>query len=293
MAERILKAVEFEKCSAKFKKQYGGVDELWHRGWALQPKHDGCYGMAVIRGGGQSQMLSRTGEDYTASCQHILDEIEEAADDQDGNGWDPFIVLGEVWHPDLSFPTISGKFRKKAPSELQFIAHDLLPVGLETTAPYSMRLTCLMAMLPEIPDGQCYVKAIETIPYQDDQTPLMHANRLKALGGYDGAILKDLTAGYSIGLASNGQIVKVKPVLSLDLELLRIASGIGGKTGRIVYTLVVEYNGVTSFVGSGVPHILTFEVGDIIEVECMGITDDGKLREPRFKGVRYDKTVSD
>jgi DNA ligase-1 len=33
--------------------------------------------------------------------------------------------------------------------------------------------------------------------------------------------------------------------------------------------------------------------GKIVEVECMGITPDGRLREPRFKGIRYDKAGTD
>lgn len=293
MTERILKAVEFEKCSAKFKKQLGDVNRLWVLGWQLQAKYDGCFGMAVIRAAGGSQMLSRTGEDYTASCGHILEELREAAQEQSG-GWDDFVVLGEVWHPTWKFPAIGGKFRKRAPCpELVFKANDLLPPELVTDLPYAQRLADLRTLLPEIPGGSCVVTVAEVLGHSEDKTATGEAARLVALGGYDGAILRDLRAPYTIGLAREGQIVKVKPTLSLDLRVKLIASGLGNKTGRVVYTLLVEYRGVESSVGSGVPHILDFEVGDIVEVEFLGFTADGKLREPRFKGVRFDKQEPD
>ena len=34
-------------------------------------------------------------------------------------------------------------------------------------------------------------------------------------------------------------------------------------------------------------------IGKIVEVECIGITEDGSLREPRIKGVRHDKLQPD
>ena len=34
-------------------------------------------------------------------------------------------------------------------------------------------------------------------------------------------------------------------------------------------------------------------IGKIVEVECLGVTEDGSLREPRIKGVRHDKIKPD
>lgn len=298
MAELILKAVDFDKTSAKFKKAHGHVDALWDAGWMLQSKYDGCFGLATITHERSScTMQSRTGEDYTASCGHILDELHEAAEEYDPGARETGVVLGEVWHPTWKFPAISGKFRKRAPCpELVFKANDLLPLGLVSDEPYAVRLSNLQCLLPEMPDSEVVTSVVDIHRYGFDnegKTASQIARELVASGGYDGAILRDLRAPYTIGLANAGQIVKVKPTLSLDLRVKRVASGLGAKTGRVVYTILVEYGGVESFVGSGVPHILDFEVGDIVEVECMGITADGKLREPRFRGVRHDKKESD
>lgn len=291
---QILKAVEFDKLSAKFRKAHRDENHLRDRGWLLQPKYDGCFGMAIIRGNGFNQMLSRTGEDYTTSCLHILQELEEAAQEQSG-GWDEFVVLGEVWHPEYSFPTISGKFRKRAASDLKFIANDLLPPGLVTAHPYALRLTNLKLLLPEIQGAEVYVSAVENLCFDEHPCAKTAAAELVARGGYDGAILRDPWALYTIGLAREGQIVKVKPALSLDLVVDELKGTTGTKTGRDVYTFSVVYRGVTTWVGSGVPHLLAEvpQPGQIVEVECMGITEDGKLREPRFKGVRHDKLAPD
>ncbi len=121
------------------------------------------------------------------------------------------------------------------------------------------------------------------------------ARHLAASGGYDGLILRRKDAGYSIGDANNGEIVKVKPTLSLDLRVVDYSIERGAKTGRLVTTLAVIYNGVRTMVGSGVPHDFCVDgmLDRIVEIECLGVTEDGKLREPRYKGIRHDKVDTD
>jgi ATP-dependent DNA ligase len=248
--EKILKAVEFSKTGAKLRKQYADEDALWHAGWLMQPKYDGCFGMAMIRSkDGESQMLSRTGEDYTTSCLHILEEIREAADDQSGS-WDDFVVLGEVWQPDTKFPTISGRFRKRAASNLEFKANDLLPPELVSTRKYAARLTDLQLLLPDIPDVICYATTVDSIQYDPELTAVGEARRLVALGGYDGAILRDPRAPYTLGIALAGQIVKVKPTLSLDLRCNGVIQGEGKHAGKLG-AITVGYRGVSTAVGTG------------------------------------------
>jgi ATP-dependent DNA ligase len=293
---KIMKAVEFDKLPAKFKKQYPNEDALEAAGYWLQRKYDGCFGMAYVAfDATESKMLSRTGEDYTAACRHILDELHDAATEQSGS-WDDFIVIGELWLPGTDFPTISGKFRKRAASTLQFIANDLLPAGLVTHIPYRQRYDDLLALLPPLNAGQtAYCFVAETYRSGQWTDAHAHANLWKAEGGFDGAILRNPDAGYTIGLVKNGEIVKVKPALSLDLRCVAIKQERGEKTGRPVYTMTVNYKGVWTTVGSGMPHNIKDvpRPGDIVEVECMGLTEDGKLREPRFKGIRYDKDKAD
>jgi DNA ligase-1 len=133
------------------------------------------------------------------------------------------------------------------------------------------------------------------VSYSYGRDVMKHAADWVAEGGFDGAILRDPHAGYTIGKVKKGQIVKVKPLLSLDLAVQRVHCSPGEKTGRPVYTVEVQYEGVTSMVGSGMPHDEEQVplAGSIVEIECLGVTEDGKLREPRFKGIRHDKTQPD
>ena len=68
-----------------------------------------------------------------------------------------------------------------------------------------------------------------------------------------------------------------------------------GRAGGIV----VEYRGVQTQVGTGFSDAERETIASqgtrnqIAEVEFMELTADGKLREPRFKGWRYDKEQPD
>lgn len=294
----IMKAVEHAKLPAKFRKQYPDTNALLDAGWWVQDKYDGCMGIAMMTTHREDcKMLSRTGEDYTPSCGHILDELHEAKTALVGYPTllEDFIVIGEVWQPgwEAPFPAISGKFRRRAASpELRFVANDILPPGFNTPEEYRIRFATLCELLPAM-DGVKVTVANTRQSWPANVERL--AIQLRGWGGYDGAIMRDPNAGYTVGTVKAGEIVKVKPVMSLDLEVVDVLTAAGEKTGRPVYTIVVTHNGVASTVGSGVPHAWN-EVpgpGQIAEIECLGITAEGKLREPRFKGARFDKVKPD
>lgn len=291
---QILKAVEYDELGAQTKKRYSDLNEFLKAGWWVQPKFDGCFGLARISQDNASGMFSRTGKNYSASCGHILDQLAALADQQSG-AWDDFVVLGEVFHAKHEFPTISGMFRKRAKSDLSFLVHDLLAPDLTTSDRYSARYADLAFLV----DGRPLYRAenvsmVPVIKIAVGQDVMGLAKDYVSRGGYDGLVMKDPNAGYSIGLARNGEIVKVKPVLSLDLVITRINIGTGDKTGRDVFTIDVHYRGKDTTVGSGMPHELgDIAVGQIAEIECMGLTTGGALREPRFKGIRHDKERPD
>lgn len=287
---RILKAVEFGKLASKFRKQYKDEQALFDAGWWLQPKFDGCYAEFHVdtRGVPTCRANTRTNEPIL-SCQHIIDNL--LARTPLGT---QCVYVGELWcdAQEVKFPEISGWVRRHyASPDLCLKVFDMLPFGLETTEPYKLRYQHLHDRLPY---PSAAVSAVHTIT-RNLTNPNDAAASLKSTGKYDGAILRDPNAGYKVGLVKNGEIVKVKPVLSLDLRVVGLMEEVGAKTGRPVYTITVDYKGVHSDVGSGMPHNLPADlvVGAIAEIECMGLTEDGKLREPRFKGVRFDKEQAD
>lgn len=275
----IMKAVEYDKLPVKFKKAHP-FDGLMAEGYWLQKKYDGCMGIVV-----GDKMLSRTGEDYTRSCGHLVEEVRRHIPS--------FNVIGEVWQPptEALFPAISGKFRRHSPSpELMFIVNDVVPKVWHTAMPYSHRHAMLMQALAY---GD---RVLPAATYHVWAGPAhYHALEWQGMGGYDGAILRNPRSGYTVGTVKNGEIIKVKPVMALDLMVTDVFVEKGEKTGRDVFSIEVEYCGVRSKVGSGVPH-KSADVpgrGQIAEVECLGITADGRLREPRFKGIRFDKLEAD
>lgn len=280
----IMKAVEHVKLPVKFKKQYPTLGHLRDAGWWLQRKYDGCFGIAT-----STQMRSRTGEDYTKSCGHIVELIEPG-----------YVVLGEVWHPGLPFPTISGDFRRGEPSpHLMFIVNDILTQEEFDTGfsdvEYALRMGRQDDAVPMMAESRSVFQEAETFLDDTWSNALDEAVRWKNEGGYDGAILRDPEGTWTRGTVKNGEIIKVKPVMSLDVMILNVTEAVGEKTGRPVYTITVTYKGMLSDVGSGMPHTLPADLvpGAIAEVECMGLTEDGRLREPRFKGIRHDKVAAD
>lgn len=280
---KYMKAVEWDKLPAAFKKA-NSQRMAAHAGMWLQRKYDGCYGEAAMSTEHGDRMLSREGLDYTKSCAHILRALREA-------GFTDGSIIGEVYAKDVPFPEISGRFRRQSKGEqdLIFVMHDL-----KSDDPYTTRYDRIRTVRNQSSGFTlCVADTYEVGEWDGD--PLEWAIVWKAEGGYDGAILRDPTKGYTNGLVKQGEIVKVKPVLSLDLLVGLVYEKPGEKTGRPVYTLDVTYRGVTTRVGSGVPHKAEDlpRPGSIIQIDSMGLTEDGALREPRYIGIRHDKDTPD
>lgn len=290
----VQKCAEFDKQSSAFKKEHT-LREL-ERTHIAQAKYDGCHLVVRVAGDGVADCFSRTGEDNLA-CQHIADAVKRIY----GVGW---VVFGEVWMENTPFPEISGAFRRHSPQpQLKFVPFDIVPSGSYAIGmhdvPYHLRMKHLyQALRHGRYEGDPFVECRYYPPgtYGDPQAI---ANQLVASGGYDGLILRDLKADWVQGEVKNGEIIKVKPVMSLDLKV------VGGKgeqrATKLGGYLTVIYNGIESDVGSGLTQVMCQALltdsdtytGMTAEVECLGITEDGKLREPRFKGFRYDKLKPD
>lgn len=286
MADLIQKAVEWDKLSAKFKKEWGSIANLDHRRWRYQPKYDGCH---VIFDTRDMVVFSRTRE-IVRSMDHILEQLPRG-----------YVIQGEAYQYGTKFPEISGAFRRHSPQpQLILMAYDIhepdaFCAGRNDT-PYADRSLALGELIA--PSTSVYYVDTYNICHGTD--PLELANSLASSGrdAYDGLILRDMQSTWTTGPAREGQIIKVKPNVSLDLRVVGWSSAPGAKTGREVVTFTVEYRGVRTDVGSGVPHSITPDnaqlyVGAIVEVECMAVNPNNTLREPRFKGVRFDKLEPD
>ena len=291
----IQKATDFDSQVSAYKKMHT-LDELAQNSHIGQRKYDGCHMVVhteLPAHAGYAQ--SRTGE-LVKSCDHIV----QACNSQFGVGW---VLFGEVWKANTSFPEISGAFRRHAPQpDLVFVVYDIVSYhafedGYDPV-PYTDRLKhiCLNMRKLGLPNSP-----LVEVAYYPPGTymPQQLANQLVAEGGYDGLIMRNLNAPWSKGVAKNGELIKVKPVLSFDLRVTGVEEG-EGKMAGMAGNLVLEYNGKDVRAGG-----LDYDtrrawladpssiIGHIVEVECIGITEDGSLREPRIKGVRYDKIIPD
>lgn len=302
------KAVELKKVRAvrqKFLSQPGYLEA----NYIAQPKYDGCNMIAVVddnaEGGPAITFYSRTGEEVK-SCSHIKVAMATFP------GLNPGVYLGEAWCPDASFAEISGWFRRQETDEdtcrLQFVVFDVLTMDEwelgNSVVPYEARALRL-GLLADIPQGRAplwsagsFGRIADTWPNTSAQTV---CDKLVEAGGYDGLILRDPSGGWVKGSSGNGgQIIKIKRRLSVDLRVTGVEEGLGKNAGR-VGALVCRYNGKELRVGTGFSDAertawwadRSLIVGMIGEVEAMDYSEEGLLREPRWKGLRPDKLEPD
>lgn len=276
----IQKAVEIAKVKKKLQRT---VEEYSARYWAFR-KYDGC--CAILKDG---KTFSRTGEEY-----RCLDQISRWLDEAHPG----HVFIGEAWWPGKDqFNLISGAFRRMQENdELLFMIHDIIPRldfdrGVCNT-PFCDRQIDF-GWLDGLFNGRINMATGWGAGlYGNAQDK---CNELVDEGGYDGLVLRDPNGTWSVGSGTTGEIIKIKRKLSFDLRVLEVNTVKGEKTGRDVYKLIVEFQGKRLGVGSGLPHDLADVpiVGSIVEVEAMDYSSDGLLREPRYKGIRFDKLAAD
>lgn len=273
-----------EQCAA-FKKKYPTLGDLPADDYVMMAKYDGC--LAIITPEG---VITRTGEAITSIPQCLEDAAKLLPD---------HVIFGEVYKYDTPFKEISGAFRRHKPQSGLFVmVFDAVPFADwkagKCDKPYIERYTALEEAWHRTP-----VPSLRVAPALDFGAPQGFANALVRQGGYDGAILRRKDAPWTTGASKNGEAMKVKPVQSLDLEVHSWFKGKGKHANR-AGGITVLYRGVQTDVGTGFTDREREEIAaagqapcGIAEVAFMELTADGKLREPRFKGWRYDKTEPD
>lgn len=295
MADYIIqKAVNVEKVKRAHRltlAEYGERFEAQH-------KYDGCCAVITLPDRGHAPVCqSRTGEVYP-SLDGVAAELAHAL------RWEiavheGLVLIGEAWWPGKDqFAEISGEFRRLRPSDrLMFIVNDVLTTAEfeqgRSLCPYQYRLSRVTATLPD------RVHWATRMPPGSYGCPQAFCNELVEMGGFDGLILRDPDGLWNRGNGTTGEIVKIKRVLSFDLEVIDMVDGKGKHEGRMG-AIVVSFNGKRLSVGTGFTdaerehqHYHGTWLGQIAEIEAMDLSSDGLLREPRFKGIRFDKLQAD
>jgi DNA ligase-1 len=297
------KAIEQGALSKKLQADINHAERI------VMPKYDGCHAIFCYDDGEFVNAYSRTGE-VVRSMQHIADALPYHYDLSKGR----IAICGEAWWPSLPFSEISGHFRRHTNSpELGFVPFDVVPwmYNTESTsgpvvylgeseqgnykAPYEVRIATLVDTFTPAP-YITYVIRPYILKFHHEDSVLAHAKWLKALGGHDGIISADPKGRYVVGSGKGGEFIKIKPLISESLPVVGVEFAKGEKTGKNTLSLVVSFKGKLQNVSTGLTQAEVEEffldnskiIGKIVEVEAMGLTNTGLLREPRYKGIRTD-----
>ena len=146
-----------------------------------------------------------------------------------------------------------------------------------------------------------YLHLVEQRHITNEKALFAMAESIWAAGG-EGVVARPEFAGYYPG-KRNQYMVKLKKGVSFDLKVVALEEGTGkykGCTGKLVCQ---DRNGKKIKVGSGLndeqrrtwwsPFGYDCIIGKIVQIDAMAVSTKGVLREPRFKGIRLDKTEVD
>lgn len=98
--------------------------------------------------------------------------------------------------------------------------------------------------------------------------------------GYEGLVLR----------GPNGERLKIKPFETYDVFITGLQEGTNKNKGKLG-ALITDMGKIgTGFTDKDRTELWNPDIiGEVVEVECMHLTDNGKFRHPRFKRIRYDK----
>lgn len=197
--------------------------------------------------------------------------------------------------------------KKENKTNLKYILFDLCPqkefeIDKVSKDTYSTRRSILEDALNAL--NLPHVELAEALYVGTDKSKIMEFYT-KAVNDGEEGIMVNLEAPYYCKRTHT--LLKVKPVNSADLEIIGFEEGAPEtKYVGMLGSLIVNYKGTPVHVGSGLTDPMRKEIwenqtdylGKIAEViyttESTNQVDDSiKLRFPRFKQIRYDKTVDD
>lgn len=262
-------------------------------------KLDGVFCLAYVLNS-ECFIYSRTGEVYT-SLEHLKHELIALA-----KGAQCEIIIFEAYAEGVSQPTISGWCRdtKKQHLEVEAYVHDMLMFTefykCETDCGYADRYD-YMRFIFNCLDNLKYIHLVDAELVHSYSALMRMAEDIWSRGG-EGVVYRDFFAGYMAG-KRNSTMVKVKKAVSFDLKVIAVKEGTGKYEGSTGYLICQDRKGKKVKVGSGLtdeqrrtwwsPWGYDEIVGKIVQIDAMKVSSKGVLREPRFKGIRYDKTEAD
>lgn len=258
----------------------------------ISQKMDGVF-CAAVEHEGNIEIMSRTGEVYK-SLEHIKPYLKSFLKVSKSC----HTVLFEAVIPNEDQSVVSGACRDTKSQHPEVKAFIYGVVG-KNEGKDMIRFTT--------GDGNRFIHP--TIPYitlvhrevNSEEEIMEIYDQVRAAGGEGVVLNQKMIQEYQPG-KRNATLIKLKGNLSFDLEVVGTSEGkIGTKYEGTLGSLAVRFKDDTIINVSG----MTDEqrnawwecpediVGKIVQVDAMTYSSNGSLREPRFKGIRYDKTEAD
>lgn len=243
-------------------------------------------------------IFSRTGEIYT-SMEHLKVDLLDIMMESDSD-----YLIFEAYSVGIKQSTISGWCRdtKKQHLELKAYIHDCLSTEEfmgSSEFSFADRYSHLLLGFGRALPRDC-IRVKQTMVYSQEEIDNL-AMLVWSRGG-EGLVLRDPDAPYQPG-KRNDSVLKVKKIVSYDLKVIALEEGKGKYKGMLGKLVCRWRNGETIKVGSGLNDRQRADwwsdfgyediVGKIVQIDAMAESSKGKLREPIFKGIRFDKTEGD
>lgn len=263
----------------------------------VQEKYDGVFCIAKMINE-EVYIFSRTGKEFL-SMNHLKPVFKEIFFI---NEFKDCLLFFEAYIPDTNQEIISGYCRdmQNQHQELKAVVHDIVPMDVysgEANLEYSTRFMNIRRLYSDSYNSSIILPiTITAYGYKEISD---FVERVWSRNG-EGVVIKSMAASYQRG-KRNGTLMKLKRGESFDLEVIDIIEGTGkyvGMVGKLVCRFKDNKNVI---VGTGFTDNLreiwfknpSLVIGKIVQINALAITKNGVLREPAYKGIRYDKVEPD
>lgn len=261
-------------------------------GYIVTEKLDGWYGYIDYIDGEWGNVTSSSGREIP-SLLWARNKFQEIILESD------IRLIFEIIIPEQPFHILNGILNRSVGNcqaiDAKFYIHDMIDFKVPASA--FTRLVRLKEIdLSKVED---YIKIVKVLDITDDKEEWMkHFKDITDRGG-EGIILKQAFGVYQPD-KRNSSLMKVKLESTFDLECFDMFHTVGDKGHDNLNVSLRRKNGavITVRIPKDEDREL-FELnpnailGKVVEVKCMCELEGGSLREPRFVGVRHDKSLKE
>lgn len=260
----------------------------------VDAKLDG-FRLIAIKEKGKVSLWTRNGNE--------LDNLPELKKVLEKADYDDFVLDGEIFGTDwsVSASVVLSEVNTKDETLLNYNVFDCVPVSdwknLECSLTHRERFKKLVDLTDKITSGRvqlvlgCYVGSDAELIEQYDE----HIS-----SGWEGAMIKAADGTYDFTRSSS--VLKMKPKTTHEGVVVGWYEGKPNTKWEGLFGgfEVMLTNGVTTRVGTGFKDPMRASIyddgptsykGKIVELEGQLLTDDGKIRFPRFKRFRDARDV--